>query len=169
MAERGTAIGDGCQRTRDTAGPDPDHAPDRDRRTINVVGLARNLVPGPGKGKGGKTTHNNRLSPPETRWSHGPKTRKDAGLGPAREREGKKKGSHHHHPGVLRKLQGPVFRPQKTQNSHRTREKIKMSLEAPSKRKVLLRRINKKLPPVLLRLKIERKTRRQTARLRRQR
>lgn len=142
MAERETAIEDGCQRTRGVVGLAPDHAPDLDPRTINVVGLAQNHGqnhgPDPGKGKGGKTTHdrNSRLSLPETRWSHGQKTRRDAGPDPARERDGKKKG--HHHPGVLRKLQGPVFCPLKTQNSHRTRRKIKISLEAPSKRKIVL-------------------------------
>lgn len=99
MAERETMIEDGCQRTRDMVGlvqnllqthvPDPDP----DRRTISV-GLAQNHGQShdPDPGKEGKTTHdcNSRLSPPETMWSRGQKTRGDAGLDPAQERKGKK-------------------------------------------------------------------------------
>lgn len=141
MAERWTVRDDGCQRTRDMVGLSQNHVPgpDPDRRTANVVDLAQNHGPDPDPdpGKGGKTTHdcNNRLSPPETRWSHGQKTRGDADLDPAREREGKKRD---HHLRVHRKFQAPVFRPLKTQNSYRTRKNRRMSLESPIKRKKLL-------------------------------
>lgn len=125
-AERETVRDNECQRIRDMVGLaqnlGQNHVlgPDLDRRTINVVRLAQNR--GPDQGKGGKTMHehNSRLSPPETRWSHGLQTRGDAGLDPAQEREGKKKD---HHPRVHIKLQVPLFHPLKTQDSHRSRKR----------------------------------------------
>lgn len=147
MAERETVREDGCQRTRDMVvlaqnlrrNPVPGPGPHLDQKTINVVGLAQNHVQNhdPDPGKGGTTTNdcNNRLCPPETRWSHGQKTRGDVGLDPAQKREGKKRD---HHPRVHRKLQGPVFHPPKTKNCCRTRKKRRISPEAPSKRKRLL-------------------------------
>lgn len=163
MAERETVREEGCQRTRDMAGParnlgqnhvpdlDPDPDPDLglDQKTINAVGLSQNHDQnhGPDPEKGGKTTHdcNNHLSPLNTRGSQSQKTRGDAGLDPAQERIRKKKG---HHPRVHRKLQAPVFHPQKTQNSYSPRKKRKILFNASSKRKKLLWRKNRRLPPV---------------------
>ncbi len=140
MAERETVREDGCQRTKDMVvpaqnlhrNPVPGPDPHLDRRTVNVVGLAQNHVQNhdPDLEKGGETTNdrNNCLCPPETRWSHGQKTRGDAGLDPAQKREGKKK---HCHPKVHIKLQGPVFHPPKTKNNYRTRKRRRRPPAAP--------------------------------------
>lgn len=128
MTERETVTEDGCQRTRDAAGPGPGH------RKKKMYGLAPD--PDPDRGKGGKTTRNcnHRPSPPETR-SHSQERGRDTGLDRAQERK-RKKG---HHQRVLRK---PAFRPLKTQNSYRARKKTRMSVKAPSKTTKLPQRLN---------------------------
>lgn len=120
MAERETVREGGC------------------RRTADMAGLARNLDHDPDPEKGGKTTHDrrNHLSPPDTRRRPSQKIRGGAGLDPAREREGKEKD---HHLRVHRKLQAPVFHPQKTLNSYRPRNKERIPFNAPSKRKTWLK------------------------------
>lgn len=156
MAEIETVREEGCQRTRDMAGParnlGQNHVPGPDlgldQKTINAVSLSQNRDQnhGPDPEKGGKTTHdcNNHLSPPNTRGSRSQKTRGDAGLDPAQEREGKKKD----HRKLHRKLQAPVFYPQKTQNSYSPRKKRRILFNASSKKKKLLWRKNRRLPPV---------------------
>lgn len=137
MAEKETVREDGYQRTRDMVslvqnlvqnhvlGPDPDP----DRKTINVVDLPQNHGLDPGKGE--KRTHgrNNRLSPPETRGSRGQKTKGDAGLDPAQEKEEKKA----HPPRVCKNLQAPLFPHLKIHKICRPRKKRRIPLEAPSK------------------------------------
>ena len=83
------------QRTRDMAGLDqirgPNHAPDPDQKTINVVGLRPNHGPDPEKGRKPSHKCSSHLSPPRTRGSRRLNTAGDTGLDPAPEREGKKK------------------------------------------------------------------------------
>lgn len=157
MAERETAREEGYLKTRDVAGlprnlgqnhvPDPAPDLDLDLKTINMVGLSKNHGQnlGPDPEKDGKIMEDSssHMSPLDTRRSQSQKTRGNAGLDPAQEREGKKAACH---PKVHREFQAPVFHLLKTQNSHRPRKKKKTLLKAPSKKKKLLQLENRRLP-----------------------
>lgn len=124
MSEREIMTEDKFQK-RDQVGHGPGPDLDLNRGNVNMDSLLQKTGPDPGKG--GEIIHdyNNSTSPPETRRSHDQKTRGNTDPDRAQGRGGKTKD----HPGVHRKLQDPVLRPQKTQNTHRTRKKRRIPLE----------------------------------------